>query len=278
MTLPRLYPPADHTSQWFGDRSPWAGGASFTTVEKLLLHTTETREWPSYPNFAPTLTYDPWTHQWRQHLPLTRSATTLADPSWTGVRENRDHVIQVEIVAYCDPVTIRNYGHDIHKIDKRATDDLGKFAKFLHQQGGLVLASSVPWVDYPRSAGLKASQRLSGPEFDAYKGILGHQHASGNEHGDPGKINIAAIIETAHRTPLARPAWSGELWVIKPVTGYNGMGRAITHKGVGVKLSGVIDGAKFNDGRYFCVGTKPHRVWYPVTYLSHDKGGKPIGN
>lgn len=278
MTLPTYYPKANHTVQWFGTRSPWAGGASFTTCEKLLLHTTETQGWPGYPNFAPTLTYNPWNHEWRQHLPLGRSATTLADPGYTAVRENRDHVVQVEIVGYCDPQTIKRYGHDIHKIDTRAIDDLGDFARFLHDHGGLQLRSTVTWKDYPGSYG-NNGVRLTGPQYDAYKGILGHQHASGNDHGDPGKINIGGILKAAGGPGDTKP-WVREIWAIKKAHAYDGnKNRRPEHDlQPGQHLRATLDDHYADDGDYWRTGTKPHRIWYAARSgnFSYDKGGKPI--
>lgn len=198
------YPKANRTVQW---RPNLAGGATFSKVEKLLLHSTETRGWPSYGSFAPHLTYNPWTHQWRQHMPLTRSATTLADPASTPVRENRDNIIQVEVVGYCDPKMATQYGYFINNIDDEAKKDLGEFALWLHQTAGLKIQSTVQWVPYPKSYGINASQRLSSSAFDAYQGILGHQHASGNDHGDPGNIDIAAILKYAQAIPWV---WDGK--------------------------------------------------------------------
>lgn len=281
MTLPNYYPKANR-KQW---QPNLAGGATFTRVEKLLLHTTETQGWPGYPGFAPQLTYNPWTHEWRQHMPLTRSATTLEDPSWTNVRENRDNIIQVEIVAYCDPNYARKYGHDIHKIDEQAKKDLGEFAKWLHDNAGLNLESTVKWVDYPQSYGRNASQRLSGPEFNAYKGILGHEHASGNVHGDPGKIDIEAILKYAkvgtQKSKATKKAWSGYLWTLKNAEAYDGTRKRRPDLDIkaGTKVHGTVDTHFANDGRYFRKGKKPHRVWYALDNgdWSHKKNGKPIG-
>lgn len=179
MSLPADYPPASHVQP-----RP-AGGATWDHVEKLVLHTTETRGWPGYPDFAPHLTYDPVSHTFRQHVPLTRSSTTLADPSSTAVRENRDFAIQVEIVAYCDPKLAAKYGHGIDDLDDRAVRDLAELAAWLHGHGGLELALAPGWLPFPRSAGATRN-RMSGPDYDAFRGVLGHEHVSGNDHGDPG--------------------------------------------------------------------------------------------
>jgi hypothetical protein len=192
VTRASWYPPADRSQ----DRSRFSG-IEMSRVTKLLLHSTETQGWPGYPNFAPQFTYDPWKHLWRQHMRLPLSASTLADPRWTAVRENRDDIVQVEIVGYCDPGRWADYGKNVEKMDARALRDLGKFAAWLHREWSLPLRQSVTWVSYPKSYGLKAAQRLSSSKFDAYTGLLGHQHASGNSHGDPGRINIAAILDAA---------------------------------------------------------------------------------
>jgi hypothetical protein len=176
------YPPASQTRQ---PRPNLAGGGTFDHVEKLVLHTTETAGWPGYPDFAPHLTYDPWKHQFNQHFPLTRSATTLVDGDSTSVRENRDFAIQVEIVAYCDPKMAARYGHNINDIDDQAVRDLAALAAWLHQTAGMELRLAPGWLPYPQSYG-NTRNRMSGSEYDAFRGILGHEHVSTNVHGDPG--------------------------------------------------------------------------------------------
>lgn len=203
------YSPADTKVQ----RRDGSGGTKNMTgitmggISKLILHSTESAGWPSYPDFAPTLTYDPWKHQWRQHMPLNKSATTLSDPSSTAVRENRDDVVQVEIVGYCDPAAVKKYGHDVTNLDDQAVADLAAFIAFLHTEWSLPLVS-VPkkWLPYPSSYGSSGGQRLSGSAYDAFKGILGHQHVSGNDHGDPGPIPIDAILAAAKALVAPAPA------------------------------------------------------------------------
>jgi hypothetical protein len=38
---------------------------------------------------------------------------------------------------------------------------------------------------------------MSSSEYDAFQGVLGHQHASGNAHGDPGALNVPRIMAHA---------------------------------------------------------------------------------
>jgi hypothetical protein len=195
----QIYPPADHTTQWA--QANFARGA-FTTVEKLLLHSTETGGFPSYGTGcaeAPTLTYHPILRKFRQHNEIGSSARALEDPSTTVVRENRDNVVQVEIVAYADTALAASRGGlAIHNLSDGALDDLGALAGWLHLEWGLPLQSTVDWKDYPGSAGADNGVRLTGPQYDAYRGLLGHEHATGNHHGDPGHINVARILLAAN--------------------------------------------------------------------------------
>lgn len=191
---PIYFPKADRKTQWFGK-----GGTTMTKVEKVVLHTTETAVWPGYGGSGghPTFTYNPWTHEWRQHLPVNGSATTLADPGSTSVRENRDNVVQVEIVCYCDPNLARRYGKDVKKIDDEALEDLGEFIAWLHTEWDMPLNLAPKWLPYPDSYGNRNGQRMSGSQYDAFKGVLGHQHVSGNDHGDPGALNVTKIMAYA---------------------------------------------------------------------------------
>lgn len=206
MSVPEFYPPADHHSQWKPNLE--AGGNNWNHIEKLVLHTTEGNGWPGYPSFVPNLTYWPG-NGWRQHVPMYRGGTTLMDPSNTTVRENRDFDVQVEIVG-----TAVNNGCDkeLSANNDAGYKDLAHLVRWLHQYG-LPIASTVNWVPYPKSYGLNASQRLSGPEFQAYKGILGHEHASGNEHGDPGWIDIQKLLHYSQPNPPKPPTVIGHFHV-----------------------------------------------------------------
>lgn len=193
------YPPANRTAQWFGDTYP---GVDMGGVEKVLLHTTETGGWPSYGGgaSAPQLTYHARLHQWRQHIKCTHSARALRDPSGTAVRENRDKVLQVEIVCSSDRSFASKYGYlHVSDLDNEALRDIAELIVW----AGVRLVAAPVWLPYPDSYGNSAA-RMSGPEYDAFKGVLGHMHASGNTHGDPGAINIDKIM--AYARDIAAPA------------------------------------------------------------------------
>ncbi len=209
----RLYPPADAKSAWYADDF---SSATFTTVEKILLHTTEGMGWPGYRDgaVAPNLTYWPAQRKWKQHFPLNRSARALCDDPSTAVRENRDNVVQVEIIAACDPRVYRKYSKvtPAKGLSPEAIGDLGEFLAFMHEQYGTRLVAAPRWLPYDASAG-RSPVRMTGRQYDAFRGVLGHMHVSGNVHGDPGDLPIADIIRAANRA--ARP--QGEVvWAPQP--------------------------------------------------------------
>ena len=197
MTLPRYYPLANRTAQWWED--DYTRGV-FASISKLLLHTAETSSWPAYKAGAnaPTLTYNPWvtaSQRWRQHNRLDTSARALQDPSSTPVRENRDDVVQVEIIAYCNPVSYKKYGHGVNALPDHAYADLGALLAYLHVHAQVPLVRAPQWSTFPPPDSI----RMSSATYDAFKGVLGHQHASGNDHGDPGMTNtqVDRIIAVA---------------------------------------------------------------------------------
>lgn len=199
MARARKYPKANTTAQWWEEDFP---RVTMDPVSKLLLHSTETSGWPGYSSgaSAPTITYNPWVaagERWRQHCYIDRSARALRDPSGTAVRENQDGVVQVEIIGYCDPALARKYGHAISNLPDHAYEDIGHFLAFLHTEYAVPLVRAGEWDTYPPADSI----RMSGPEYDRFRGMLGHQHASGNTHGDPGMTNaqVDRILAVAKR-------------------------------------------------------------------------------
>jgi hypothetical protein len=200
MTRALKYPKANTTAQWFEDKFP---RVTMNPVSKLLLHTTESgKGWPGYDSgaVAPTITYNPWlpaSQRWRQHCYLDRSARSLRDPSNTVVRENQDGVVQVEICCYCDPVLGKARGYFVGDLPDHAYEDLGEFLAYLHTHCAVPLIRAGEWDTFPPSDSI----RMDGPEYDKFRGLLGHQHASGNTHGDPGMTNaqVDRILAVAHR-------------------------------------------------------------------------------
>lgn len=195
MTHTRYYPGANRTAQWRGN-----GGATMPNVDKLLLHTTESPSWPGYPTFAPTLTFHPWQprgKRWRQHYPINGSASTLSNAG--AYRTNRANVCQVEIVGYCDMVYARRYGNErwhISQIPGDALDELGELLAWLHVEWEVDLFLAKDWPAYDGGYGA-TRYRMSPAEFTSFSGVCGHLHAPGNNHGDPGNLDVARILAAA---------------------------------------------------------------------------------
>ena len=194
----RIYPKANTTAQWW--ETAFDRG-TFSRIEKILLHTTETTSWPGYKSgaSAPTLTYHPRRREWRQHNYLDTSARALVDPTSTAVRENRDGVIQIEIIAYSDGDLAETVnGLKVTQLTADHYRDLAEFIAFVRREWG-----GPPLVFPPRS-----DPRMTGPEYDAFKGILDHSDASGNTHWDAGAFDFPRLINTvkAIEAPAPTPA------------------------------------------------------------------------
>lgn len=111
-----------------------------------------------------------------QHLPLNRAASALKHPS--GPETNRANNWQVEIVGFA--------AHS-DNFDMKLYHYLNLLAQFLHRHCEVPMTESVSW---------RKPQRLTGGGFYQYAGHLGHMHAPGNDHSDPGTgFHIGYVIK-----------------------------------------------------------------------------------
>ncbi|SFH45253.1 hypothetical protein SAMN05421678_11851 [Actinopolymorpha cephalotaxi] len=193
----------------YADRDPIPGVTDAPYDEeknptwKLLLHTTEGATYQvaraAYVNggFSPHVTVGPdpnqvdQVHCW-QHVSFAYRATALADDPG-GIRTNRDYVLQVEIVGFCDP----NWSSSplyIHNWPLWYQQGVAAVLNDMLTARPIPRVSTVTWVEYPASYGERAPQRLKWKAYDAYSGILGHEHAPENSHGDPG--DVSAFLRT----------------------------------------------------------------------------------
>ena len=174
MQGPILYPGADHTTQWVGK-----GSVTMPMDHvKWIVHTTETPSWPSYDyggvtmGSAPTLTYNPWDHSWRQHFELNQSARALRNDGTFYC--NRADVVQTEVICYCDHNLAKQYGHACTSLDAQAIADLGDFGAWLHTKWALSLAfypETLPWPIYPLGTarmGADAASSVVGPDHQVH--------------------------------------------------------------------------------------------------------------
>jgi hypothetical protein len=85
----------------------------------------------------------------------------------------------------------------VNALPDHAFEDLGAFLAFMNAEWGVPLVRAPQWATYPPPDSI----RMSSATYDKFKGVLGHQHASGNTHGDPGLTNaqVDRILAAAKR-------------------------------------------------------------------------------
>lgn len=164
----------------------------------MVVHSTEGAGFPSISTYgngrkAPHFTCDPRLRQTRQHYPLTQAAWALVAPA-DGTHTNTGGAIQIEIVGTCDPR--RTDLPSVLDLDDGALGYLAGLLQAISAPTGIPLISSVDWRPYPASYGANGV-RLNRAQWEAYAGVLGHQHVPGNTHGDPGSLNVGRLLELA---------------------------------------------------------------------------------
>jgi hypothetical protein len=205
---------ANITAQWYADNY---SGTTFPRVDKFLLHTTETGGWPGYSAgaSAPNATYYPKFRQIRQHFGINRSSRALRDPSSTLVRENRDNVFQLEIICYSDyRLAVERGGIWVGDLTASHMRDIAAMILQIHRDWDLPLQSSVTWREGRKT--WYDDVRLSGPQFDAYRGILGHVHTSGNTHWDPGGFRYSRLENALDYQLVNHPVYGSGGVVVPP--------------------------------------------------------------
>ncbi|MFF0597935.1 hypothetical protein [Streptomyces antibioticus] len=206
-TGPQTYPGASK-AYWYQDAYP--GNAQEVNV--VVLHTTEGRSVPTYDGgaLAPNLTALPdFTAKklkWFQHFDFDRSSRALRNLPG-GVETNTLNVSQVELVGTCDPATHAKWqaAGQQHIYWPEAPDwalrDVAAFLAWAHAQHGVPLTGPKTWKAYPGSYGGSSGVRMTNAQWSAFRGVCGHQHVPENDHGDPGSIDFARILELANGTP-----------------------------------------------------------------------------
>lgn len=198
-------------------RAPWS--ASKRPRWKGLLHTTEGTSYAGaraayLDGGIPHFTVEPDFARRRvnvyQHFPLSSRATALKDPAGTPIRENREHVIQIECVGTCDERNRDRWpkGLFVEEWPIWYLNGLRRLMRWIESSRPVPHGCDVVWKPFDSgratgSYGLDNHVRLSSSRFKVYAGWLGHQHASGNTHGDPGSIDIDHLL-TAPRPRAAK--------------------------------------------------------------------------
>jgi hypothetical protein len=194
MTGPAVFPGADIRTRYW----PNGGGVLQSSLDKLVLHSTETPGSAGCPGYsgggtAPNLTLNPWPgHQkvYQHFRSVAMSAKALRDTG--GFSENRDHVSQIEIVGYSDKKMGAKYGFFLPDLPQAGIDYLAKALVWYHLKWGIPMTTPHLWPAYPASYG-KTSARMSTAAYDAYKGVLGHLHVPDSVHGDP-TLDVAKLM------------------------------------------------------------------------------------
>lgn len=186
-------------------------GGSLMEVNVVVLHTTEGRSLPTYGGgaSAPNLTAVPDLAakrlRWYQHFDIDRSSRALVNLSG-GVETNTLNVCQVELVGTCDPKTHKSWGAAEHiywpEAPGWALAELAGFLSWMHAEHGVPLSGPSRWPAYPTSYANGGGQRMTGAQWNAFKGVCGHMHVPENEHGDPGSIDFPKLIALAKGTTV----------------------------------------------------------------------------
>jgi len=191
----------------FASQKAFYGGGSAMEVNVGVIHTTEGKTLPTYDGgkSAPNVTGVPDIKNkkinWFQHFDVDRSARALVNKAG-GAETNTLNAFQIELVGTCDPATSKKWrGAGTTHIfwpdaPEWALAEVAKLVKWLADNHGVPLKSSVTWKAYPASYGANGV-RLTNAQWTAYYGWLGHQHVPENDHGDPGNINMKRILELA---------------------------------------------------------------------------------
>lgn len=178
-------------SQAYFYGNTYEGSAMESNV--VVLHTTEGTSLPSYSggSVAPNVTAVPdfanKKLKWYQHFDVDRSARALVNASG-GVETNTLNAFQIELTGSCDPARKTSWG------SLRAGEDylywpdapdwalagVGELLAWLNANHGVKLQSTVTFKAYPASYGTSNGVRLSGAQWTAYYGVLGHQHVPEN--------------------------------------------------------------------------------------------------
>lgn len=200
---------------------------------KLCWHTTEGgslagAEAAFYP-YPPHLGVDPDTGERHQYIDLDRRAYSLGNSD-----AEDSYVIQVEVVGFASDShtwsteTLRWLGDNVADPVAAAVGVPPVIApQGFHGQGeGIVLASSSSPIRFD----------IGG--WDAFAGHVGHQHCPGDDHWDPGALDVATILTATAPTPKEEDMTPSVLAVSDGRVFYFATG---TNREVWAKVAGVSD-------------------------------------
>jgi hypothetical protein len=188
-----------------------------------VVHTTEGMSLPSYNGgaMAPTVTGVPDIKakriRWYQHYDVDESARALAN-KLGGVETNTANVFQIELVGTCDDSKRTTWSGKRAGVDYLhwptapdwALAEVAWLVRWLHDYHAVPLTCVKDWLAYgkdPRRPGVTPASygaspvRMSQSAWRSFKGWCGHQHVPENDHGDPGSLDFARVIQLAKGEP-----------------------------------------------------------------------------
>lgn len=184
-----IYPGGNSTVQWFGKAY---SGDTMPHPNVIVIHTTEGGSFPSYGGGGEAPTFTVKGKEVHQHFYANHSARALVNKAG-GVDTNTLNVIQIELVGTCAKGGPGLFWPGASDADLAGLVDLIDWLTDTYDVP--LVSTSKPWLSYPSSYGSKSGQRMSFAEWEAFKGICGHQHVPENDHGDPGNFPIQRLIE-----------------------------------------------------------------------------------
>lgn len=218
MTGPQKIPGASQAF-FYGD-GRYSG--SSMEVNCGVVHTTEGMSVPTYEGgaMAPTVTMMPDIKKRKlkiyQHYDVDESARALAN-KLGGVLTNTANTFQIELVGTCDAKKSARWGTKVAGVDyiywptapDWALAEVAVLVRWLNVNHKIPLTCVKDWLAYgidarrpgviPASYGASPA-RMTFSQWRAFTGWCGHQHVPENDHGDPGRMNFARVIELAKGT------------------------------------------------------------------------------
>jgi len=201
MSGPQKYPGAS-LSEWYHNRYP----GDQQEVNTIVLHTTEGPTLSDYsggavaPNFTAVPDFKNQKLVWYQHYDFDESSRALVHASGQP-GTNTANVSQIELVGTCDPTTHNKWGNTPHIYWPEAPDwalkEVAKFLAWANVNHNVPLSGPANWKAYPSSYGSGNGVRLTIAQWEAFRGICGHEHVPENYHGDPGALDFAKLISFA---------------------------------------------------------------------------------
>ena len=215
MTGPQKIPGASQSS--FYGTGQYSGSAM--EVNCGVVHTTEGRTLPGYNDgaLAPTVTGVPDIAakkiRWYQHYDVDESARALAN-KLGGVETNTANTFQIELVGTCDDSKKTSWSGKQAGVDYLhwptapdwALAEVAWLVRWLHDYHNVPLTCVKDWLAYgkdsrrpgvtPASYGASPA-RMSQDAWRNFTGWCGHQHVPENDHGDPGNLDFARVLQLA---------------------------------------------------------------------------------